>query len=643
MRLQRTDIKNFKGVTDFTLQVNGENKTDIFGDNATGKTTIVDSQMWLLFDKDSAYKKTFQIKPLDADENEIHHLETSVESAYAMADGSTLNLKKVFAEKYTKKRGTAVEEMTGHTTKYWIDGEKVQKKDFIAKVAECADEELFKLLTNPLYFNEHLHWKDRRDMIQAVCGTVTDEEVIAANTELAELAAVLDGKTADSRRNILMERRRQINEELSSIPSKIEGANSVLPERINTRLDVLIERITGLQEELSGKQRELATVEAGGQKAQFNQRTAEINTAVESVKSKHQQLAHDTTKGKMDKWSRLCDSIQDNGNLIKDIKAELDEHKRVLDNLRKENSDLVARYKQINSSVFTGDTVCPTCQQDLPEDSVGKAKAAFNTKRAGDLDAVKTAGNKNKESITILEEQIGQLEQSLIPLREKNVGWEKEKSALQAEIDNLNSSVPDISEVPEYKELMKERDQIAEQVARLEQGQKETVDGINAALSDIQEKIKADQEIISTIETRQKGEQAIADMQARQKELAVQFEVTEKHLNLIDLFTRQKVSMMDEAINSHFEMARFKLFEEQINGGLNPVCVATYQGVPFPSLNHAAKVQVGMDIIKTLSRHHDFYPMIFVDGCESVTKLPEMEAQVIAIYVSEADKELRVQ
>jgi len=51
--LQSLSLKNFKGVEDFTLELNSKN-ADIFGKNATGKSTLFDSSQWLLFGKDSS-------------------------------------------------------------------------------------------------------------------------------------------------------------------------------------------------------------------------------------------------------------------------------------------------------------------------------------------------------------------------------------------------------------------------------------------------------------------------------------------------------------------------------------------------------------------------------------------------------------
>jgi len=57
-------LKNFKGVKEFKLDVQGCN-AKVFGDNGTGKTTIPDAFNWDLFDKDSQNKKDFQLKTVD--------------------------------------------------------------------------------------------------------------------------------------------------------------------------------------------------------------------------------------------------------------------------------------------------------------------------------------------------------------------------------------------------------------------------------------------------------------------------------------------------------------------------------------------------------------------------------------------------
>ena len=135
----------------------------------------------------------------------------------------------------------------------------------------------------------------------------------------------------------------------------------------------------------------------------------------------------------------------------------------------------------------------------------------------------------------------------------------------------------------------------------------------------------------------------VKELQAREKELARQFEASEQTLYLIDQFQRLKIGALEESINTNFSLVRWKMFDNQINGGLTETCVCTVDGVPYSDLNNAAKVQAGMDIIGAMAEHYDFYPPVWVDNRESIVRLPEMQQQVISLVVSEPDKELRIE
>ena len=60
MRLIELKIRNFKGIRDFTFRSDGMDAS-VFGQNASGKTTLADSFLWLLFGKDSLNRADFEI------------------------------------------------------------------------------------------------------------------------------------------------------------------------------------------------------------------------------------------------------------------------------------------------------------------------------------------------------------------------------------------------------------------------------------------------------------------------------------------------------------------------------------------------------------------------------------------------------
>src|SRR5690606_17374208 len=194
LKLDRLTLRNFKGVRSFTLDPKGEDIT-VYGDNETGKTTLADALMWVLFDKNSENKKDFEIKTLKPDGTAIPELEHEVEAILTLADGRLLSLRKVYSEVRTKKRGNAHREFTGHTTDHYVDGVPVKKGEYGQRVRDLMDEGTFRLLTDPRHFNENLHWTDRRKLLLEVCGDVTQEAVIASEPRLSGLPEYLGGRS----------------------------------------------------------------------------------------------------------------------------------------------------------------------------------------------------------------------------------------------------------------------------------------------------------------------------------------------------------------------------------------------------------------------------------------------------------------
>src|SRR5690625_810803 len=244
IQLLNLKLVNFKGIKSFQVDFNG-NDTKVFGENGTGKTTLFDAFVWLLFNKDSNNSSNFDIKTLDKDGNVIHKLDHEVE-ATLLVDGKELILKKVYKERWTKQRGSATESFSGHTTDYYINGVPSKKKDYDETIAETLDENIFKLLTSPAYFNENMHWTERRNLLLEIAGDITDEDVIASRKDLAKLLDVLNGNSIEDHKKIIAAKRREINKKIEEIPTRIDEIHRNLPdissldeEKIKSEIDKL--------------------------------------------------------------------------------------------------------------------------------------------------------------------------------------------------------------------------------------------------------------------------------------------------------------------------------------------------------------------------------------------------------------------
>jgi hypothetical protein len=221
--------------------------------------------------------------------------------------------------------------------------------------------------------------------------------------------------------------------------------------------------------------------------------------------------------------------------------------------------------------------------------------------------------------------------------------WQAQNVELTGRLSEVRATAHDYKQQDDYKALLAEKERLQK---ALEGEEVATVYERHLRQADI-DALKAEEarllERRALLEIYRQGQQRVQELEEQQKELAAEFERLERELYLIELFIRTKASLLTDKINAKFQLARFQLFEEQINGGLQEVCTTTYKGVPWNSLNNGARINVGLDIINTLAEHHGFAPPIFVDNAEAVTELIPVRGQLICLVVSEKDKILRVE
>ena len=93
------------------------------------------------------------------------------------------------------------------------------------------------------------------------------------------------------------------------------------------------------------------------------------------------------------------------------------------------------------------------------------------------------------------------------------------------------------------------------------------------------------------------------------------------------------MDLLEQTINSHFEHARFKMFNILVNGSVDECCETTYKGVPYRSMNNAARINVGIDIINALTKFYHVTAPVFIDNAEAVTTFNKCNSQTIKLVV----------
>ena len=620
--LKKLVVKNFKGIQDMTIEPNG-NDVRISGQNASGKTTLADAFFYCLFGKDSAGSAQFSIKPLDHDGSDIHNLETTAQVVLNV-DGKDVALKKRFEEKWVKARGSAKKEFQGHTTDHFFERVPLKKKDYDSRVADMFDVDQFNLVTSPGALNA-MHWKSRRDILLSMCGNITVKNVAESDPDLKSLAARLDGQSIDDLILKIKAAQKEINNELQEIPVRIqENQNAVqsatapdqktkksLDYRMNEAQEKLRqvrnnERASALQVQLNEIRSEILDRknQAGGSVAEDRQK---FRAEIDKLGQQHREV-----KARIDDIHGLIDRDENRSRLSRDA----------LEAMRKE-------WQQIKGREYDGSDTCPTCGQELPADQVADAVAKFNQAKARDLKQNEEKGREIAAGTTSRQNAIDEG-------KAKIEDQQKVADQIKAQIDAKDKEYADVQPAKvDTSDLDKKVVAIESEIDAIKNGAEIREHGLVAEIEKITAELTQWQETEAAHKAAKKAEDRVNDLEDQEKKLAAEYEQLEADLYQAERFVTRRAEMIEKGLNRRFELVKWKLFNTQVNGGIEETCVSTYGGVPYPDLNTGAKVQIGLDIINTLSKHFDLVAPVWLDNRESVTWLPDVEAQVISLEVKQ--------
>lgn len=631
MKLVQLNLQNFKGIEfgDFRFT----NNTIIRGDNATGKTTVFDALCWLLFGKDSLDRADFQIKTLKNGEP-VHNVNHMVQAAFDNEDGTGFTLKRIYREKYSNPRGGEVK-LTGHTTDYFINDVPSKEKEYKAFINSMVNEDVFKLITNPLFFNEQYTWQNRRKLLLEMCGDVDDASVINSKDELKRLTELLNGRSVDEQRKIIASKKTAINQELDMIPVRIDEAVKCRPTPLEPE-QKLKDNIATIETAIKQLEEDKSVIVNGLDGAE---RTAKIREVKRKLADRKSQLMNEHT----DKERRLEHEYKLSLVQLQMEESERDRYKDreyELDSQIKQEEarieKLQAEFDTFNKQQFD-DENCPTCGQPYPAEKRAELEAMFNIQKATNL------------------EEWQKLIDSAKALKQNYI---EQKEIMQVKADGMSSQIEELSNNKDTKQ--KAMNEVGEvdldndvqvndlkaELFMLELDEDNTSDDqlkrIDSELSELADKRSTLQTELTKYDVIRDITKRINELEQEQQRLINEKNLVDETAFLLDEFVKAKVEMLEDTINKHFTITTFKMANVLVNGSVEDCCETMVDGVPYRSLNNAARINAGIDIINALTKFYNVTAPVFIDNAEAVTKFVNCNSQTVKLIVDETCKELRV-
>lgn len=637
VKIIRLTLENFKCHRLLNLQFDGLN-AGIYGDNAAGKTSVYDALTWLLFGKDSAGngEKNIEIKPLDSLGNVADHSAVTAVEVELSVDGETVILKRTYKEVWSTKRGSSIETFTGNTSEYYIDGVPYKKNAFDDKVREIVSEDVFRLLTSVSYFAAGLPWQQRRAVLFDMAGTLTDREIMAGNEAFAPLLEAMGKLELEDYKKKLGAEKRNLTGAKTEIPARISECQKTVEDlegldfaAAQAELDALNARKESLSEQVLAIENDTALSQKRLQIREAQMDLSALEKENEAYRRSQQNMVVDTVS-----IARELDNLR---TRLSGRRKLLENEEQFIAHMEEKLQASRNEWAAVSTKTFSGGT-CASCGQTLPADKLQRAMEAFEANRKDRLRRIEATAASLKDTKAQAEYRIASYREEISGLEGEILGKEQQLTAANANV----VEIVDMEDFGQRRQALMDRIQaLGVELAGMADNTIAVKGQLQQQIVQVRQQAARAAEIVNKRSVLDYAHKRIETLRQDAKNAAECLEAVEKMLYLIDEYTRYKTRFVEDSVNSLFRLAKFRLFREQANGGVEDRCDVVYDGVPYLGLNNGMKINVGIDIINALSRHHGVCVPLFVDNAESVTRLEYAGTQVIRLVVSAEDKKLR--
>lgn len=609
--------------------------TKIMAKNGKGKSTIAAAYLWCLFNCDYELKDNPVVRR-EVDGKSVDDMDTSVELTIDF-DGKEITMKKVQKRTYSKDGGSYKDD-----NKYFINDVPKTLKDFNAYLD--VDMNVFKMCSN---INAFLNQKpaEMREYLFGLVGDVTDLDIASQKAELAKLFPLLEKYTTEELSAMNKATKTKITKDLPILDGRIKERE----RDIQLKQDIDVSNLELLKNSLKEQIANCMARQTNNDKlmAEYDK----VSSDILNLKFKQGDLLRKANEENVKARREIEDKISDKQFLIKqtektitDTEGRITYQKNTVNIIDRQLQDARDKWKAENDRKFDENSlICSYCGQEYPEDKKEQLRADFDSHKAEELKAITNNGNlikakldENKKILEDLHNELPQHKESLEMLNAAIADLEKQLSELPQEID--------VSTTEEYKAL-------EQQIAEKEQAMHKAND-ISAVKAELKAQETALRQQLAECESQIAKSDTAADEQRleelRKSRVDSEQNKTnaEKILDLLDELDKAKNEALTEAVDSHFGLVKWQLFEYAKNGNYKSCCIPTVDGKSILTTmsNKGNRILGRVDICNSIQKISGISVPIILDDSESLDeenqkKVAEMvDSQLIMLIVNDSEK-----
>ena len=414
---------------------------------------------------------------------------------------------------------------------------------------------------------------------------------------------------------------------------------------IDTPRDVLIQEISLATTTLETLEADKALLVNGHAVVDTRAELRDVQRRLIARESELQMEYKKQSALKSNEYDMVVSELNNLSSKVENTKHRLDTSNRDIQLIESTINELMHQRQQVNEDAFVMDIDenCPTCGQKLPAEQIQaareKAETNFNLRKSKRLEEINQSIELKQQDIENIEKRNASLE-SVETLEALIKAKELVKQTITDEIGQLTAPVLEDDSI--YADLKAEEFMLQMKLDESNTDHSEEIADIDKRIATTKEHRFNLETELNKYEEAKRIDTRVAELETQQAELAAEKSKLDEASYLMDEFIKAKVNMLEDVINSRFKLARFKMFNVMLNGNVEECCETTYKGVPYRSMNNAARINVGLDIINALTSYFKVNAPVFIDNAEAVTEFVPVNSQTIKLIVDESEPQLVV-